>query len=83
MGRFNVSMFEYCKIVLEKLSFNRLLFKKEYRKSLRFLEDPEDQTRFRRWARQRFGRTAARRTDVNSVLDATDAKSYSPKSYSR
>lgn len=78
MGRFSVSMFEYCKIILEKLSFNRALFRKEYRKSLRFLEDPEDRSRLRRWARKRFGRTVERQNGVNSVMDVSDATRFSP-----
>ncbi len=53
MGRFKVSMLEYCKTVLEKLSFNRRLFIKEYRKSLGYL-NADDGNKFKTWARERF-----------------------------
>lgn len=45
------SMLEYCKIILRKISFNRKLFLKEYRKSFRYL-GPDEQAHFRRWARE-------------------------------
>lgn len=47
------SMLEYCKLILEKLSFNRRLFFKEYRKSLTFIS-PEQRPELRRWVRERF-----------------------------
>lgn len=53
MGRFRVSMLEYCKMVLEKLRFNRKLFIKEYRKSFGYL-NAEEGSKFRAWARERF-----------------------------
>lgn len=45
------SMLEYCKIILRKISFNRKLFRKEYRKSFRYLA-PDEQIHFRKWARE-------------------------------
>ena len=48
-------MREYFKIVLMKISFYPRLFRKEYRKSLKFL-DPADALEFREWARQKFRR---------------------------
>jgi hypothetical protein len=50
---FKVSMLEYCKIILEKLSFNRTLFHKEYKKSFRYLQ-PEERVEFKRWVRDRY-----------------------------
>lgn len=47
------SMLEYCKIVLAKISFNKFLFKKEYRKSLRMLPE-EEVGDFKKWARKNF-----------------------------
>jgi hypothetical protein len=51
---FKVSMFEYCKLILEKLSFNKTLFVKEYRKSFKYLH-PGEHSKFRRWVKKRFG----------------------------
>lgn len=51
--KFKKSMLEYCKIILTKISFNRFLFKKEYRKSLRMLPQ-EDAHDFKKWARKNF-----------------------------
>jgi len=48
-----ISMIEYCKIILKKMSFNRKLFLKEYRKSFKHLA-PHEQTQFRKWARETF-----------------------------
>jgi hypothetical protein len=50
---FKIGMMEYCKIILKKISFNRKLFLKEYRKSFRYLAFDE-QAQFRKWARQNF-----------------------------
>ena len=52
------SMLDYCKLVLEKFSFSPPLFRKEYRKSLRFL-DPVDHCAFRNWVREKFKKTSA------------------------
>jgi hypothetical protein len=51
---FKVSMLEYCKLILEKLSFNRNLFRKEYRKSFKYL-NPDEHYKFKQWVRERFG----------------------------
>ncbi len=47
---FKTSMLEYCKIILRKMSFNRTLFRKEYKKSLTYL-NPEDQDKLKHWLR--------------------------------
>jgi hypothetical protein len=49
-----VTMFEYCKMILEKLSFDRRLFRKEYKKSFKYLA-PAERAAFRKWVRERFG----------------------------
>lgn len=46
-------MLEYCKIILEKLSFSRYLLAKEYRKSFQYL-NPEERILFRKWAKRKF-----------------------------
>lgn len=43
-------MLGYCKIVLEKMSFSKKLFLKEYRKSLSLL-NPEERDELRAWIR--------------------------------
>ncbi|MDX2303346.1 MAG: hypothetical protein NW226_11125 [Microscillaceae bacterium] len=47
----NSSMLEYCKIILEKMSFDPHLFKKEYRKSLRYLAKHECKE-LKKWIRE-------------------------------
>jgi exonuclease I len=49
-----VNMFDYCKLILEKLSFSKLLFRKEYRKSFKYL-NREERSKFRKWVKERFG----------------------------
>ena len=44
-------MLEYCKTVLQKISFNRSLFMKEYRKSFRYL-DKEHHHELKLWLRR-------------------------------
>lgn len=48
------SMLAYCKAVLVKMTFNKMLFKKEYYKSLRLLS-PEEHMHFRSWVLKTFG----------------------------
>jgi hypothetical protein len=48
-----MTMLSYSKIVLEKVSFDRRLFLKEYRKMHRWMS-PEEVQLFRRWARFRM-----------------------------
>lgn len=45
------SMLEYCKLVLKKMSFNRRLFRKEYKKTFTYL-DPMDHTKLKQWIRE-------------------------------
>ena len=44
------SMLEYSKIILEKVSFNRMIFWKEYKKFNRILPDSE-RVELRNWVR--------------------------------
>lgn len=48
---FEQSMLDYCKIILKKMSFNKRLFLKEYRKSLSYLT-AEERNELRRWVRR-------------------------------
>lgn len=63
--KFSMSMLEYCKMILEKLSFNRKLFKKEYLKSFRRLK-PAEGIVLRKWVREKFGSRILISTPLNS-----------------
>lgn len=45
------TMLDYCKLILKSVSFDRNLFKKEYRKSLRWLS-PLEAVSLKIWLRQ-------------------------------
>lgn len=49
-----LSMLEYTKLILEKVSFDRKLFEKELTKAIRYLLDPELRE-LERWCMERFG----------------------------
>ncbi|WP_370087880.1 hypothetical protein [Ekhidna sp.] len=48
--RNTMTMLEYCKVLLSKLSFSPELIEKEYKKALKYLS-PNDQTELKRWLR--------------------------------
>ena len=48
--KFKRSMLEYSKIILAKISFDKTLFRKEYRKAFRYL-DRNDRSELRQWVR--------------------------------
>ncbi|MEQ6168790.1 MULTISPECIES: hypothetical protein [Ekhidna] len=43
-----MTMLEYCKLLLNKISFNDELLKKEYQKGLKYL-NPKDQEELKQW----------------------------------
>ncbi|WP_424964350.1 hypothetical protein [Ekhidna sp.] len=43
-----MTMLEYCKLLLSKISFNDELLKKEYQKGLKYL-NPKDQEELKQW----------------------------------
>ncbi len=49
-----ISMLEYTKTILEKVSFDRRLFEKELTKAIRYLIEPELRE-LERWCMERFG----------------------------
>lgn len=51
--RFTRSMLEYAKIILSKISFDKRLFRKEYRKAFRSL-NAEERVTLRQWIRNEF-----------------------------
>lgn len=50
MKRYNTSMLNYCKTILQKVAFSRELFFKEYRKSHNWLTH-EEMRELKRWVR--------------------------------
>lgn len=48
--KFELSMLEYSKIILSKISFDKKLFRKEYKKAFRYLDNNE-RTTLRQWVR--------------------------------
>jgi hypothetical protein len=47
--KFKLSMLEYSKIILSKISFDKTLFRKEYKKAFRYLDNHE-RTALKQWA---------------------------------
>jgi hypothetical protein len=47
---FKNSMLAYCKLILQKMSFSKKLFLKEYRKSFSYLSE-EEKNELRKWVR--------------------------------
>jgi hypothetical protein len=50
---FKRSMLEYCKIILAKISFDRRLFRKEYRKTFSYLK-PDEHNDLKKWIREQI-----------------------------
>lgn len=48
--KFKLSMLEYSKVILSKISFDRKLFRKEYKKAFRYLDSTE-RNALRQWVR--------------------------------
>ncbi len=48
----NISFLEYYKIILEKVSFDKHLFSKEYQKALRYMDNNEVM-RLEKWLREK------------------------------
>ncbi len=61
--KFSQSMLEYCKVILRKISFDRRLFRKEYRKACGYLA-PEEQRELKKWIREQ-GDVSANAAGVN------------------
>ena len=49
--KFKQSMLAYCKVILLKMSFNRRLFLKEYRKAFAYL-NAEERNELKKWVRE-------------------------------
>lgn len=48
--KFKLNMLDYCKIILSKISFDKKLFRKEYRKTFEYLR-PQEQQELKKWLR--------------------------------
>jgi hypothetical protein len=52
-GKFKQSMFDYCKIILVKISFDKRLFRREYRKTFNYL-NADEHTELKKWIREKI-----------------------------
>lgn len=50
---FKQSMLDYCKVILLKISFNKRLFRREYRKSFKYLK-PNEHNELKKWIREQM-----------------------------
>jgi len=58
-----MTMLEYTKIILEKVSFDPRIFRKELRKSIKYVSKEEyGQLKF--WVRQKFGRKRKKNSEA-------------------
>jgi len=62
----DMSMLEYCKIILGKMKFSRKLFRKEYRKTFQYLE-PAEHSKLKQWLRQEEPKTTPSETNFLST----------------
>ena len=51
--KFKLSMLEYYKVILTKISFDKKLFKKEYKKAIKHLDDDE-RAALKNWVRSQW-----------------------------
>jgi hypothetical protein len=51
--KFKISMLEYSKIILSKISFDKKLFRKEYKKAFRYL-DKSERAALKNWVRREW-----------------------------
>ena len=74
MNRVSITnyMLEYCKTILQKISFSKPLFKKEYKKTFKYLNERE-RMELRKWLKANVVRVPQEqpkpeRPGVNSIL---------------
>ena len=53
--KFKLSMLEYSKLILKKISFDKRLFRKEYKKAFKYLNS-HDRTALKHWVRTEWSR---------------------------
>lgn len=61
--KFKLTMLEYSKIILSKISFDRKLFRKEYKKAFRYLDSTE-RNALRQWVRAEWSVLVNSKRDV-------------------
>ncbi|WP_276371050.1 hypothetical protein [Chryseolinea sp. H1M3-3] len=54
-----IKMLEYCKTILQKISFNKRLFKKEYKKTFKYLTKDEH-LELKKWLKSQLNGTNTR-----------------------
>ena len=52
-GKYSLNMLEYAKVILSKMSFDKRLFKKEYKKAFKYLNSDERLV-LKQWVRTEF-----------------------------
>ena len=65
-------MLEYCKVVLQKISFSKPLFKKEYKKTFKYLTQAEHQE-LKTWLKEKMNVDSSRMSKVR--VQGNDAHS--------
>lgn len=75
--KFKLSMLEYSKTILSKISFDKRLFRKEYKKAFAYL-DHHERTALRHWVRSEWhvllgsnGNVASNRSAIRPGLPVT------------
>jgi hypothetical protein len=48
-------MLDLCKIILLKVSFDRLLFQKELKKAIQWIKNPQELQQLKEWCLSQFG----------------------------
>lgn len=61
------TMLEYCKKILQSVSFSRQLLRKEYRKSIQWLK-PEEQLYLKHWIRNVMKPSVLRLRNIRSII---------------
>ena len=56
-------MLEYCKTILQKISFSKSLFKKEYKKTFRYLNEGEH-VELKKWLKENMVKTSNKETKI-------------------
>jgi hypothetical protein len=74
------NLLEYSKLILERVSFSKRLFWKEYRKSIKVLPESDSHS-LRHWMIKRFsfrGRTAVKlvKNEANRLTEGTSNERY-------
>ncbi len=61
-----MKMLEYCKTILQKISFNKRLFKKEYKKTFKYLTKDEH-LELKKWLKSQLNVTNTRMVNAEVI----------------